>query len=217
MARKNSYTFDTKKKEWSKNTTNEPDKKSENKGGDSSGTKNEVKNNTDNLTSTDSSKDGSTGKVEKKYNDIEINTLTGSLNFIVNEKTIKLKVGDTVNLVGLGKYLSGNYYVQEITRNISSSGYTHSATLLKTDFGKSLKIAADIPPATTKTEEKPVESTTTAQTAQRTYTVKKGDCLWKIAKQFYGNGAEYTKIFNANRDKIKNPDLIYTGQVFVIP
>ena len=37
----------------------------------------------------------------------------------------------------------------------------------------------------------------------RTYTVKVGDCLWKIAKQFYGNGAQYTKIYNANRDKIK--------------
>ena len=51
----------------------------------------------------------------------------------------------------------------------------------------------------------------------RTYTVKSGDCLWKIAKQFYGNGAQYTKIYDANRDKIKNPNLIYPGQVFTIP
>lgn len=53
--------------------------------------------------------------------------------------------------------------------------------------------------------------------AGRTYTVKSGDCLWKIAKQFYGNGAEYTKIYNANTDKIKNPNLIYAGQVLTIP
>lgn len=51
----------------------------------------------------------------------------------------------------------------------------------------------------------------------KTYTVKSGDCLWKIAKQFYGNGAQYTKIYNANRDKIKNPNLIYPGQVLTIP
>jgi len=50
-----------------------------------------------------------------------------------------------------------------------------------------------------------------------TYTVVKGDCLWKIAKRFYGNGAQYTKIYNANRDKIKNPSLIYPGQVLIIP
>lgn len=51
----------------------------------------------------------------------------------------------------------------------------------------------------------------------KTYTVKAGDCLWNIAKQFYGNGAEYTKIYNANTDKIKNPDKIYVGQVLTIP
>ena len=33
----------------------------------------------------------------------------------------------------------------------------------------------------------------------------------------YGNGADYSKIFNANKDKISNPKLIYPGQVFVIP
>lgn len=51
----------------------------------------------------------------------------------------------------------------------------------------------------------------------KTYTVKKGDCLWAIAKKFYGNGANYNKIFNSNRGKIKNPNLIYPGQVLTIP
>lgn len=51
----------------------------------------------------------------------------------------------------------------------------------------------------------------------RTYTVKKGDCLWKIAKQFYGNGADYNKIYNANKSQISNPNLIYPNQVFIIP
>jgi hypothetical protein len=50
-----------------------------------------------------------------------------------------------------------------------------------------------------------------------TYTVKKGDCLWNIAKKFYGNGSKYTVIYNANKSKIKNPNLIYPGQVFIIP
>lgn len=51
----------------------------------------------------------------------------------------------------------------------------------------------------------------------KTYTVVRGDCLWNIAKKFYGNGSQYTKIYNANRDKIKNPNLIYPGQVLTIP
>lgn len=53
--------------------------------------------------------------------------------------------------------------------------------------------------------------------ANQTYTVVKGDCLWNIAKKFYGNGSKYTVIYNANTDKIKNPNLIYPGQVLTIP
>ncbi len=51
----------------------------------------------------------------------------------------------------------------------------------------------------------------------KTYTVAKGDTLWGIAKRFYGNGAQYTKIYNTNKSKIKNPNLIYPGQVIDIP
>lgn len=51
-----------------------------------------------------------------------------------------------------------------------------------------------------------------------TYTVKKGDCLWTIAKKFYGSGADWKKIYEANRNTIgKNPNLIYPGQTFTIP
>lgn len=54
-------------------------------------------------------------------------------------------------------------------------------------------------------------------TSSDTYTVVKGDCLWKIASKFYGSGSQYTRIYNANKDKIKNPNLIYPGQVLTIP
>lgn len=52
----------------------------------------------------------------------------------------------------------------------------------------------------------------------KTYTVKKGDCLWKIAKRYYGKGSDWRKIYNANKKVIgKNPNLIYPGQKLVIP
>lgn len=51
----------------------------------------------------------------------------------------------------------------------------------------------------------------------KTYTVKKGDTLWALAAKYYGSGAQYKKIFDANKDKISNPNLIYPGQVFTIP
>jgi len=48
--------------------------------------------------------------------------------------------------------------------------------------------------------------------------VQKGDCLWNIAKQFYGSGSDYGSIYSANQSVIgSNPDLIYPGQVLVIP
>ena len=48
------------------------------------------------------------------------------------------------------------------------------------------------------------------------YTVKDGDCLWKIAKYFYGDGSKYTVILNAN-SAIKSANLIYKGQILTIP
>ena len=49
------------------------------------------------------------------------------------------------------------------------------------------------------------------------YTIQKGDTLSGIAKVFYGKASDYPKIFEANREVIKDPDLIYPGQVIRIP
>jgi LysM repeat protein len=50
-----------------------------------------------------------------------------------------------------------------------------------------------------------------------TVTVQPGFTLWGIAQQRYGDGVMYVQVFEANRDKIRNPDLIYPGQVFSVP
>jgi nucleoid-associated protein YgaU len=51
----------------------------------------------------------------------------------------------------------------------------------------------------------------------KTYTVVSGDSLSKIAKRFYGDANAYQKIFEANRDKLTDPDRIQVGQVLTIP
>jgi nucleoid-associated protein YgaU len=53
--------------------------------------------------------------------------------------------------------------------------------------------------------------------AARTYTVQAGDSLSKISKQFYGDANKYMKIFEANKDKLADPDKIKAGQELVIP
>lgn len=79
---------------------------------------------------------------------------------------------------------------------------------------RQVKIDTPKQTATVKKEEPRVDNTV----QPKTYTVKKGDCLWNIAKKYYGNGAQYTKIYNANKGVIGgNPNLIYPGQVLTIP
>jgi nucleoid-associated protein YgaU len=53
--------------------------------------------------------------------------------------------------------------------------------------------------------------------AARTYTVQPGDSLSKISKQFYGDANKYMKIFEANKDKLSDPDKVRVGQELVIP
>ena len=60
-------------------------------------------------------------------------------------------------------------------------------------------------------------STAPAADSAQSYTVKSGDSLSKIAKHFYGDGSKWHQIYEANRDKIKNPDLIHPGQELTIP
>lgn len=55
------------------------------------------------------------------------------------------------------------------------------------------------------------------EAGRRTIEVSKGDYLWRIAERFYGKGIRYTFIFAENAELIRNPDLIYPGQVFTVP
>lgn len=107
-----------------------------------------------------------------------------------------------------GKYSGGSgdfYYdikfivVQEIKI------YTTSELKIKTPTTR--------PPAK---KETPKQNTTT-QKKTKTYTVKSGDTLWGIAQRFLGNGSKYMQIYNLNKDKIKNPNLIYVGQKLTLP
>ena len=61
-----------------------------------------------------------------------------------------------------------------------------------------------------------VLSTTPAE-AGGSRVISRGDSLWALSRLAYGDGARYAVIYNANRAKIHNPNLIYPGQTFVLP
>ena len=60
-------------------------------------------------------------------------------------------------------------------------------------------------------------STESTSGSARTYVVKPGDSLSKIAKQVYGNTDDWRRIYDANRDIIQDPDLIHPGQTLRLP
>lgn len=84
---------------------------------------------------------------------------------------------------------------------------------IKISTTKELKIKSPTARPAAKKEQKKTKT----EKKTKTYTVKSGDCLWRIAQNFLGNGARYMEIYNLNKSKIKNPNLIYPGQVLTIP
>jgi nucleoid-associated protein YgaU len=74
-------------------------------------------------------------------------------------------------------------------------------------------LPTDSPPA----EPLPAEPQPAAAPSLVTVTVQPGFTLWGIAQERYGDGVMYVQVFEANREKIRDPDLIYPGQVFAVP
>ena len=152
-----------------------------------------------------------------KYKDIT--DLTGSIDLREPITSIKAKTG--ITLKGLGNKLSGIYFVDKVEHKFTNSGYSQSISVSREWVGETMKNKTS-----TTTTSTPTPPTTTTPTAKppvqppkqtKTHTVKKGDTLWAISKKYYGKGSDYPKIFNANKDKLKDPNKIYPGQVLTIP
>ena len=86
------------------------------------------------------------------------------------------------------------------------------------DYGtKTVNISFNMEKPKASVEPQREATTSPAPAAAQTYTVVKGDCLWNIAKKHLGDGSRWPEIYNLNKDKIKNPNLIYGGQVLTMP
>jgi hypothetical protein len=118
-------------------------------------------------------------------------------------------IGDDINTLVLIEELT-------ITEKAGEEGdkYVSFQLLEYREFGKKSAVVAQSNKATIKKES---TAPKVNPKSNGVHVVQPGDTLWAIAKKYYGNGAQYTKIYNANRDKIKNPNLIYPGQKLVIP
>lgn len=117
----------------------------------------------------------------------------GKYRWTIKKIDIKIKYTDA----------AGDLYAVEV-----------SVSLLEYLKGESLNSTGA---AVSQTAETAVDTDGT-ESAGTSYTVKSGDCMWNIALSFYGDGAQYMKIYEANRDVIGgNPARIFPGQVLTIP
>lgn len=89
-------------------------------------------------------------------------------------------------------------------------------TLLEYKAATKRYVAVQTASAIVKQEEAPATQASPAVAENKTHTVVSGDTLWALAKKYYSDGNQYPKIATAN-PSIKNPNLIYVGQVLTIP
>jgi nucleoid-associated protein YgaU len=114
-----------------------------------------------------------------------------------------------------GIHMLKNALITAFETSVSNAvygGYVFSMTIDEVRIANSAYVAPEIK-QTTKGGTQQVQD----NGSKKYHTVKKGDCLWNIAKKYYGDGRLYTKIYEANKDKIKDPHWIYPKQVFLIP
>ena len=128
-----------------------------------------------------------------------------------------MEAGLVMQMEGLGK-ASGKYYVERVVTSLSGSGATTQTVSMRKVVPriKDVYVAA-------------VEEAKTEAAAGGTYTVKKGDTLWAIAKEKLGAGSRYAEIYNLNKDLIEetakkhgkkssdNGHWIWAGEVLTLP
>ncbi len=99
--------------------------------------------------------------------------------------------------------------------------FDYPAELARTAPGKPATVAAAASDAAAgapkETAARPADAQNAVVDELRTARVERGDSLWRISRSIYGEGMRYTQIYDANSSQIRNPDLIYPGQVLVVP
>ena len=153
----------------------------------------------------------------------EVNTLEG--NVTLREPDLSIEPQKTIRLEHIGSALTGLYYIEEVSIEVSANGVTHSLKLSRNGFTDTImmnnavaptdKSKVNIPGGSAPYEKVPQAKI--PEKSHKVYAVKKGDNLSSIAKSKYGKESQWTKIYDANKDKVKNPNLIYPGQKLIIP
>jgi nucleoid-associated protein YgaU len=125
--------------------------------------------------------------------------------------TVTGQVQKEADKARIKQLLTGIPGIKQVKQDLSLAVAAEPANPAQSDA------AAAERPAAMESKDDSAASSEAGEKAATTYTVEAGDTLWKIAKQFYGEGSQYLKIFEANKGLLKDPDHIFPGQELVIP
>ncbi|MEM8794169.1 MAG: LysM peptidoglycan-binding domain-containing protein [Pseudomonadota bacterium] len=126
-------------------------------------------------------------------------------------ETVRVYVGD--EFVGDAKTGADGRWLLEETKPLEPGEYNVRVDQLKTTG--QVEARAEVPFVVSETE--PTRLRPLDPTLGRRVIIRKNDNLWTISQRLYGSGERFTAIYTRNRDQIRNPNLIFPGQVFELP
>ena len=152
----------------------------------------------------------------------EVNTLEGDVT--LREPDLSIEPQKTIRLEHIGSALTGLYYIEEVSIEVSANGVTQSLKLSRNGFTDTIMMNNAVAPTDKSKVKIPgssaperVPQARAPEASSKIYSVKKGDSLSSIAKSKYSKESQWTKIYEANKSTVKNPNLIHPGQKLIIP
>lgn len=154
----------------------------------------------------------------EKFAGVKTKTITKPLTLakrIANWLEQKKIIHFIVTQLGINLYCSiESFQYEEQGGDVGTIHYSITLKEYREVKTRRVKVNTTTQTATVSKEEPRVDNSHTP----KTYTVVYGDCLWNLAKRFYGNGMLYTKLYEANKAIIgPNPNTLYVGWVLTIP
>ena len=157
------------------------------------------------------SSSNSTSSTPVTNNEADVYILTGTVKILPN---LSIQPRDTVTMQGLGKNLSGVYFVEEVTINIDNKGISQDLSVSKNAFGGSINSPSPNKTTTASTTPTtPSKVVTPTKPNTRVHVLKKGETLWALAVKYYGSGLKWTHIAKANNIDPKDDKKIRSLQI----
>jgi LysM repeat protein len=153
-----------------------------------------------------------------KVKDQIIEYIEGVVGLLPNPAYTAKKI---FNIDGVGGIFRGNYYFRRVRHTITNDAYTVEADVCKLDNYTLKAISGDqynnVSTDRAQTPAPPPAPKPPASPKYEMHQIVRGDTLWGLARRYYGNGALYPRIFDANRDTVSDPHWIYDGKWLRIP